>query len=199
MDKKELRKLVISELSQLTDVQYFELSKRIVEKLLLEAAIRNAQTIAVTLSNKPEVDTNLLIEKLWDSHKTVVVPKCSPKDRSMQFYVITHFDQLETVYMNLREPITEKTILKHSDDIDLIIVPGVVYDLCGYRVGFGGGYYDRYLVNYAGTLITLAFDMQVVQEVPRELHDIPVDIIITDKRSINCSANRKEFSNEIND
>ena len=199
MDKKELRKLVMSNLTQLTDVQYFELSKIIIEKLLLETAIQNAQIIAITLSNRPEVDTYSLIEKLWERKKKVVVPKCSPIDRSMQFYEIQNFDQLETVYMNLREPIPEKTILRNSDEIDVIIVPGVVYDLNGYRVGFGGGYYDRYLVNYTGTLISLAFDLQIRKEVPRESHDVPVDIIISEKSRIACSTNRKELSNEIND
>ncbi len=83
--------------------------KSITEKLFNEDVIQNAATVAVTLSNRPEVDTYLLIEKLWKSKKRVVVPKCNPKDRSMQFYEIQHFDQLETVYMNLREPIPEKT------------------------------------------------------------------------------------------
>ncbi len=192
MDKIKLRRHVKAALDKLTDQQYNEFSKIISEKLLKEDDIKQAKTIAITLSNKPEVDTYSLIENLWLCNKRVVVPKCDPKDRSMQFYELKHFDQLETVYMNLREPIPEKTYPVFLNEIDVVIVPGVVYDLKGYRIGFGGGYYDRFLVNYPGNLISLAFDNQIIDEVPRESHDIPVNIILTEKRKIDCTKNRKE-------
>lgn len=192
MDKKKLRNQVKLALSKLTDLQYNRYSKDITDHLLTEDAIKNSDTIAVTLSNKPEVNTYKLIEELWDGNKRVVVPKCNPKDRSMQFYEIHNFNQLETVYMNLREPIVEKTLQVNSEEIDVMLVPGVVYDLDGYRIGFGGGYYDRYLVNYSGMLISLAFDIQLIEKVPRESHDLPVDLIITETRRIECGMNRKE-------
>lgn len=195
MDKREMRDRVKAALSDLTDEQYNHYSNTIIDKLLLEETIQNANTIAVTLSNRPEVNTYPLIEKLWESKKRVVVPKCNPKDRSMQFYELQHFNQLETVYMNLREPNPKKTIPVSSKIIDIIVVPGVVYDISGYRIGFGGGYYDRYLVNYNGNLISLAFDLQIVHNVPREPHDIPIDLIITEKQRIDSLKNRKEFSN----
>ncbi|SOC36228.1 5-formyltetrahydrofolate cyclo-ligase [Ureibacillus acetophenoni] len=195
MDKKEMRSKVKAALADLTDEQYVQYSNSIIEKLLMEDTVQNANTVAITLSNRPEVDTYQLIEKLWESKKRVVVPKCNPKDRSMQFYELQHFNQLETVYMNLKEPDPEKTIPIKSENIDIIVVPGVVYDMTGYRIGFGGGYYDRYLVNYNGTLITLAFDLQVIKNVPSESHDIPVDLIITEKRRIDTLRNRKGSSN----
>ena len=192
MDKKELRNQVKGALSQLSDEQYKGMSKQITDQLLKEETIKNAYTIAVTLSNKPEVDTYLLIEELWKGNKKVVVPKCNPKDRTMQFYKINSFNQLEKVYMNLKEPIVEITQLVNSDEIDVILVPGVVYDFDGYRIGFGGGYYDRYLVNYSGTLISLAFNIQLIEKVPRESHDIPVNLIITENKRIECGKKRKE-------
>ncbi|CAM5204316.1 5-formyltetrahydrofolate cyclo-ligase OS=Ureibacillus acetophenoni OX=614649 GN=SAMN05877842_102166 PE=3 SV=1 [Ureibacillus acetophenoni] len=192
MDKKELRNQVKGALSQLSDEQYKGMSKQITDQLLKEEAIKNANTIAVTLSNKPEVDTYLLIEELWKGNKKVVVPKCNPKDRSMQFYKINSFNQLEKVYMNLKEPIVEITQPVNSDEIDVILVPGVVYDFDGYRIGFGGGYYDRYLVNYSGTLISLGFSIQLIEKVPRESHDIPVNLILTENKRIECGKKRKE-------
>ncbi|HWL22906.1 MAG TPA: 5-formyltetrahydrofolate cyclo-ligase [Ureibacillus sp.] len=194
MDKKEIRNDIKSALASLPSDQYTGFSKVILDKLFKESTIINGKTIAITISNWPELETSFIIDRLWRLGKRVVVPKCNPKDRSMQFYELTSFNQLETVYMNLREPDPEKTLPISSENIDCLIVPGVVYDLTGYRIGFGGGYYDRYLVNYTGARISLAFDLQVIQKVPRESHDIPVDLILTEKRRIDCLVYRKESS-----
>lgn len=112
----------------------------------------------------------------------------------MFFYAIENFGQLENVYMNLREPIVEETQLVVAEQIDIMIVPGVVFDKKGFRIGFGGGYYDRYLERYNGVTISLAFDTQIVNSVPIEPHDLPVDIIITVNERMNCMQNRKEFT-----
>ncbi|KGR91513.1 hypothetical protein CD30_05510 [Ureibacillus massiliensis 4400831 = CIP 108448 = CCUG 49529] len=191
MEKKALRNKIRQLLSEMNDSDYYRYSEIIADKLRNEEAIINAKTVALTISNKPEVDTYLIIEKMWDLNKKVVVPKCNPKNHSMRFFEIQHFDQLEKVYMDLLEPIPHKTISVEANDIDVIIVPGIVYDLKGYRIGYGGGYYDRYIVNYKGKLISIAFDNQIVEEVPKESHDRPVDMIITQSRIINCSNYRK--------
>ena len=78
------------------------------------------------------------------------------------------------------------TELVEKKNIDLIVVPGVVFDRQGYRIGFGGGYYDRYLSDFEGKRIALAFDEQVIEAVPRESHDLPVHILITETERIVC-------------
>ncbi|BDH62166.1 5-formyltetrahydrofolate cyclo-ligase [Lysinibacillus sp. PLM2] len=191
MEKKALRNKIRQLLSEMNDLDYYRYSEIIADKLRNEGAIINAKTVALTISNKPEVDTYLIIEKMWGLNKRVVVPKCNPENRSMQFYEINHFSQLEKVYMDLLEPIPNETLSVEADDIDVIIVPGIVYDLKGYRIGYGGGYYDRYIVNYKGKLISIAFDTQIVDKVPKESHDRPVDMIITQTKIINCSNYRK--------
>ena len=107
----------------------------------------------------------------------------------MDFRLITSFDDLETVYMDLKEPIVSRTVSIDKGQIDLQIVPGVVYSDEGFRIGFGGGYYDRYLTDYEGDRVSLAFEIQTSQEVPIEEHDIPVNKIITEKRSNTMSGN----------
>ena len=97
-----------------------------------------------------EVNTYPIIEKAWEEGKKVVVPKCNKEARTMSFRKISNFDQLETVYMNLREPIPALTEEVNADEIDLQIVPGVAYTERGERIGYGGGYYDRYLMHYKG-------------------------------------------------
>ncbi|MCP1145229.1 5-formyltetrahydrofolate cyclo-ligase [Lysinibacillus endophyticus] len=170
---------------------YMRSSLVIREKLLKEPSIIEGNTIAITISNNREVDTIGIIESLWKADKNVVVPKCNSKNRTMQFYKIENFNQLEIVYMDLREPIPDLTELVSAEQINCMIVPGIVFDKSGYRIGYGGGYYDRYLERFEGQLISLAFHFQVVESVPKDSHDIPVNVIITDQDRIDCNIYRK--------
>ena len=186
MEKRDYRIKVQEKLSNMTDQEYRERSLEIAQQLLQEPSIQKANIIAITLSNQPEVDTTFIIEELWKLNKYVAVPKCNPKDRSMQFYKINSFDETERAYQNILEPIRERTELIEKERIDVMVVPGVVFDHHGYRIGFGGGYYDRYLVGFNGKRISLAFEEQLLNEIPRESHDLPVHILLTDKNRIIC-------------
>lgn len=148
MDKTTLRNKVREALSNMSAATYREQSFAIARKVLQEPYIIEANTIGITISNKPEVDTIHLIEALWKLGKTVAVPKCNAKTREMSFYAIESFAQLETVYMHLREPIPEISEFVDANEMDIILVPGVVFDTQGYRIGYGGGYYDRYVLHY---------------------------------------------------
>lgn len=191
MDKTTLRNKVKEALSTMSDNTYHSKSLAIVKKVLQEPYIIEANTIGLTISNKPEVDTFLLIEELWQLGKKVAVPKCHPKTREMSFYAIDSFAQLETVYMHLREPIPERCEFVDANEMDVILVPGVVFDRYGYRIGYGGGYYDRYVLNYKkGKLLSMLFDEQIIDRVPTEEHDCPVDIIVTPSKRIDCLGQR---------
>lgn len=190
MEKSQLRKKTLSILNRMDQLTYNERSSKIVDALVKEAKFSQDDIVGITLSSFPEVDTWLLIEKLWSSGIRVAAPKCDSRDRSMQFYEITSFDQLEIVYMKLHEPNPNQTNKIKSENITYLIVPGVVFDSQGYRIGFGGGYYDRFLSVYNGPTISLAFDEQIIQAVPNEDFDIPVQFIFTDKRKIKCNGAR---------
>lgn len=191
MDKITLRNEVKEALAKISEVAYRDLSTTVVEKVLQESYIIEASTIGITISNKPEIDTIQLIEELWKLDKKVAVPKCNPKTREMSFYAIESFAQLETVYMHLREPIPEKCEFVDANEMDVILVPGVVFDKFGYRIGYGGGYYDRYILNYKkGMLISLLFEEQLYEHIPTEAHDCPVDIIVTPTKRIDCVTQR---------
>ncbi len=191
MDKTTLRNKVKEALSTMSDNTYHSQSLAIVKKVLQEPYIIEANTIGLTISNKPEVDTFLLIEELWQLGKKVAVPKCQPKTREMSFYAIDSFAQLEIVYMHLREPIPERCEFVDANEMDVILVPGVVFDRYGYRIGYGGGYYDRYVLNYKkGKLLSMLFDEQIIDRVPTEEHDCPVDIIVTPSKRIDCLGQR---------
>lgn len=191
MDKQQLRKQIKQIIADMSLQKYKQLSYTICQKALKERVVLQSNLIAVTISNKPEVDLTTFIEALWKMGKRVAVPKCNPLNKEMSFHEIQHFSQLEIVYMNLREPIIEQTKRVEAQEIDVMIVPGVVFDIYGYRVGYGGGFYDRYLMSFTGELLALAFDEQLQTTVPKESHDIPVNLIITQSHSINCLENRK--------
>ncbi|WP_430509809.1 5-formyltetrahydrofolate cyclo-ligase [Gottfriedia solisilvae] len=184
MDKKEIRSAIIKKLNEITAYDRNTKSKQIIDQLIATPEWNNANTIATTMPMEHEIDTTLFIQACWRLHKDVVVPKCIHKTKEMQFFKITSFEQLEKGYFGIQEPnefICEKI---NKDEINLIVVPGVAYTSKGDRLGYGGGYYDRYLSDYAGNLVALAYDLQIVEELPIEAHDQRMPLIITETNII---------------
>lgn len=186
MNKKQIRTEMIHTLKNMGQKKYNHSSQIIKEHFVASQAYIDARIIAVTISRFPEVDTRPIIEAAWEQGKTVVVPRCIPKTRAMDFRIINSFKDLETVYIDLLEPIISATTSIKKEQIDIQIVPGVVFSEKGYRIGFGGGYYDRYLEGFKGEMISLAFEAQTGKIVPVENHDIPVYKIITENGTFHC-------------
>jgi 5-formyltetrahydrofolate cyclo-ligase len=180
MDKDELRQEMKETLRAMNDDE----RKHITEKLhsyLLNATIwKEAETLGITVSGGIEWDTEPLIQEAWKQGKTVTVPKCIPETRVLEFYVLEDFSQLEVQYYNLKEPNPEKTKKISKESIDLLVVPGLVYDKSGYRIGFGAGYYDRFLVNFEKPTVSLLAEKQLIHKVPNEPFDIAVRHLITE-------------------
>lgn len=180
-DKKNLRKSLQEQLSTITKADYEHYSYMIARRLYEETLWKEANTIGITVSKIPEVDTFQIIRRAWDEGKKVVIPKCNPKHKTLEFRTLTAFNQLESVYYGLLEPKPDMTEEVQPDEIDLLIVPGLAYTNRKFRLGFGGGYYDRFLQSYNGHTLSLAFHMQLVEKIPMEEHDLPVGKIITDQ------------------
>lgn len=125
-----------------------------------------------------EWDTVPIIEKAWEEGKRVAVPKCLP-NRKMSFYQLDHFNQLVKGMHDIPEPNPDQTIIIEKNNIDLLIVPGIVFSPNGYRIGFGGGYYDRFLADFRNETVSLASHHQMVDQLPIDSFDIPVQHIIT--------------------
>jgi 5-formyltetrahydrofolate cyclo-ligase len=187
VNKKELREQLKQKLDSMNPETYYHHSSLIARHLYNQDQWKEHETIALTISRFPEVDTRPIIQKAWETGKRVVVPKCLPADRRMIFREITSFDQLEKVYFGLFEPTEKLTKEVSKEEIELIIVPGLGYTTNGSRLGFGGGYYDRYLKNYKGETLSLAFTEQLVQDLPIEDHDYRVGAIISEKGLISCT------------
>jgi 5-formyltetrahydrofolate cyclo-ligase len=180
MTKSEWRKKMKCMLVSMEDHDKLTKSERVSQHLFQTDLWKNCTSIGITVSRKNELHTNLIIEQGWKEGKSVSVPKCWSADKSMEFRELLSYDELENVYMDLYEPKTERTKLIPSENIDLLIVPGLVFDKKGYRIGYGGGYYDRYLQNFKGRTVSLAFSFQITERLPHESFDIPVQQMITE-------------------
>jgi 5-formyltetrahydrofolate cyclo-ligase len=146
------------------------------------AEFQAARVVMLYLSMPTEVDTSPLALKAWQAGKTVVVPKVSWDQRRMLPVEISSLtDQMTTSGPGVREPISGKPV--PVDFIDFVVVPGLGFSDKGYRIGRGMGFYDRFLAQheFIGTACGLAFDDQLVPELPVLDHDIPLSMLVTDR------------------
>lgn len=176
--KKNIRKEVLSSLKQLSQEKA---KKEKIEDIILlnlfnSVLWRDSQTIGVTLSMLMEFNTEKLIEKALSQGKVVCIPKTFEKGQ-MSFYQYELGDELKTTSFGVLEPLSEKLISK--EQIDLLVVPGVAFNSLGYRIGFGGGFYDRYLDGFKGNTCSLVFDEQLTNKFEPESHDLPVSKLFT--------------------
>ncbi|KAB8128435.1 5-formyltetrahydrofolate cyclo-ligase [Gracilibacillus oryzae] len=173
-----------------------EIEQKIKQNLLNTEQWLYAETIALTLSRETEWNTTTIIQAAWEQGKTIVLPKCDPLTFQMSFHHCNSFAQLENVYLDLYEPDPVKCSKLKKEKIDLMIVPGLAFDLEGNRIGYGGGYYDRYLENYDGIKFAIAADFQIIEKIKKESHDIGLDYIITESSVIDCSIHKKKTFRE---
>lgn len=190
MSKESIRKTILAGLSDLDQSERKEIEQSFHEQLFNSDVWKKSDSIGVTISQGSEWDTVSIIEQAWKENKKVSVPKSIHKTRELHFYEIDHFNQVEKGYYDLQEPIPEKTTFTEPNDMELLIVPGLAFNKQGYRVGFGGGYYDRFLANFSNERVSLVYTKQFMDDIPVEEFDLPVDHIITEQGIIHTVENR---------
>ncbi|MBW2978191.1 5-formyltetrahydrofolate cyclo-ligase [Candidatus Woesearchaeota archaeon] len=183
MKKQEIRERVKEVRSNLPHETALEKSKGVIENLSKLKEFIKAKTIMPYVSLGVEVNTRELIkDELTKKEKKIIVPYI--EEDIIKVSQLKDFNDLAAANYGILEPVKK---YKHKGDIDLVLVPGVAFDKNGSRVGFGKGYYDKFLKTLKKSLkIALAFEEQIVDFVPCEKHDKPVDMIITEKRIIRC-------------
>ncbi|MCY7089207.1 5-formyltetrahydrofolate cyclo-ligase [Streptococcus oralis] len=172
--KAELRKQVLHEMKALSQEKKQAMNRALTERFLRHPFYQEAKVIATYLSFPHEFQTQELIEQALKDGKKVLIPKTYPKGR-MEF-VVYDPQQLVKTSFGLLEPQGNLEMVEPSQ-IDLIHVPGLAFTTEGYRIGYGGGYYDRYLENFAGHSLSTIYPCQV-QEFDFENHDIPVQEVL---------------------
>lgn len=183
--KKDFRKKVI-EYRNNKDTDFISTnSQKITEKLLSMNCIKDANTIMLYLDFNNEVSTYSLIKKLLNLGKIVSSPITLKEERKLIPSQITDLKNgIQYGAYNIREPKPECSPAINIKDLDVVIVPAVAYDKNCYRLGYGGGFYDRFLENLRKDAVTIgiAFDLQIFDEVPKEAHDAQLDYIVTESR-----------------
>lgn len=180
MEKRLLRKKVIEQLKEKKSAEKKEQECQISEQLVASKWWKEAQTIGFTYPLDFEFNTLPLIMHAWSEQKHVVLPKVCP-NHQMFFYLYEKATPLVESSFGVLEPSSNKQIAKQQ--IDLLVVPGVVFDsVTKKRIGFGGGFYDRYLADFTGKSCSLVFDEQLIEGWESETHDQAIDRLFTLER-----------------
>lgn len=158
--------------------------KKICNKLLNLWAVRETDTFLCYVSTDIEVDTRELINALLSSGKRVAVPRCEGGPSEMNFYYINSLDELLPGSFGVLEPESDEENMLTQTENTICIVPAFMFDKSGYRLGYGKGYYDRYLSKYKGSTIGICYSQNVKDELFHGKFDRTVDMIVTEKQII---------------
>lgn len=147
---------------------------------------KTAKAILFYASFRTEVNTINIIEESLMMGKTVLVPKVDKERHRLRLYEIKNLKELSPGYMGIPEPSLPDRRLREIHNVDLIIIPGAGFDYSGNRLGYGAGYYDILLsdIKKKVPFVALAYKEQLIDSIPSEMHDIKVDIIVTDEQVI---------------
>lgn len=162
-----------------------EKSKSIIEKLIQVPAYQNAKSVLFYVSLSEEVDTHFAISQALAQGKKVFVPRMNGDE--MTLHRIHDFKELQFGAFGVLEASLEAEEAQPSE-LDLIIVPGLGFDTRGHRIGYGKGHYDRLLKQTHGYTVGLAFDEQVIEKVPEEEHDVPLNCLITEAQILHFKS-----------
>lgn len=178
--KKELRRELLLRRNSLSPKEIEEKSLKIKEGLFGLKEFKEARFVLFYVSKGSEVKTPEMIQKTLAINKRVAVPITLRKKGELLLSEIKGLDELEIGAFGILEPKEQYRRIINPGTIDLGVIPGVAFSLGGHRLGYGGGYFDRLLSLMGATSIGLAYQIQILDELPTDEKDIPVDKIITE-------------------
>lgn len=193
--KKNIRQEILSLRKLLTPEEVAKKSEQIFKRLTSLTLYADANNVMLYIDFRNEAKTDLIMAHLLENNKGAVIPISISGTRDMILSQV--FDpkkELERSSYGILEPKPEYIRKVNPEQLDLVIVPGVAFDKEGYRIGYGGGYYDTFFNKLEKSIasMAIAFDLQIVESVPTEEYDLPVDYIITESRLIDCRKFRME-------
>ena len=175
MDKKELRRTIREKKRAMTEDEIESRSAKLAQLLYASEAYRNAKTIYGYLPYNQEVRTVPMLEQALADGKRVAVPKVYGEE--MKFLYLTDLSQVSAGYAGIPEPISDGPVA--DDETALVLMPGLVFDPQGHRIGYGGGFYDKFLSREPRhPTVALCYDFQMVDQLETERFDIPVDLVL---------------------
>lgn len=186
--KKQIRASILEMRNSLTSQEINAAEKQILNNLLTLKQFTQSHNIFCYLSFRSEVPTQELIKLCLQHEKNIYIPVCVNETKEM---ILSKYDkevELKASKYGVFEPSTETIKIADRNLLDLAIMPGAVFDQNGYRVGYGAGYYDKFFSHTSKEIykVALAYSFQVIDEVPKDAYDVPVDCIITEQGIILC-------------
>ena len=189
--KSELRKKLKSQRAVIASDGYRIFAGKEISSVIvsLEEFVK-ANTVLTFYPVGSEIDTFPLFKMAKKLGKRVAFP-CSLEGGILIFREINDLSEMKGIAHNIPEPTQESKVVLDFER-SVCITPALAFDIDGYRIGYGGGYYDRFLASYTGTAIGIAYDDMICDALPHEEFDLPVDIIITERRILRpCQKNQK--------
>ena len=175
MDKQALRKEIRDKKRAMTEQQILVASQRLGELFLASEAYQNAKTIYGYLPYNQEVRTVPMLQQALDDGKRVAVPKCYGDE--MRFIYLEDLSQVDKGYCGIPEPVADGPVA--DDKTALVLMPGLAFDPQGHRMGYGGGFYDKFLEKEPDhPTLALCYAFQMMEHLETEAHDIPVDTVL---------------------
>jgi 5-formyltetrahydrofolate cyclo-ligase len=185
--KDELRNRIRKKRNALPQSEVIEKSKRIKKTIFDMTEFKKSQAVLFYVSYNNEVSTHDMIKESLTARKKVAVPVTDTDHHCLHISQLKNWDELAYGAYTILEPKKECIREIPLAEIEVIFIPGIVFDMSGHRIGHGEGYYDDLLKHMSHALLVgLAFDFQIIDTIPAETHDIPVHKIVTEKRIIHC-------------
>jgi len=181
-NKAQLRREIAGKRRSLDPRWMADASSRIVSQLLKLDAFMTAESIALYKAISGEVDLEDLFSACWEHGKRTSIPVFKQAHNIYELAEISADTEFIRGNYGIQEPVNPSELPINA--IDLVVVPGVAFDMKGNRLGRGGGYYDRLLAGYGGVKAAVAFDFQLLETVPYESRDVPVNYIVTELKVI---------------
>jgi len=189
-DKKTLRAQLMRLRAGIPDEQRTEIDAGIAARVLALPAYRAADAVFTYLDMGAEIRTRDIIADAWAAGKTVALPRCIPGTRLMAWHRVTSLDGLVKSRFGVEEPADDPATLVQPADFatPIALVPGLTFDERGFRIGYGGGFYDVFLADFPGATVGLCREQQMSSRVAfLDAHDLPVQAVITERRIIQAS------------
>ena len=176
MDKKELRQVIRQKKRAMTEEMIVSASRELAIQLYATSVYQNAKTVYGYMSYNQEVRTIPILEQALQDGKRVAVPKVYGD--TMRFIYLNDLSQVSPGCMGIPEPVADGPVAE--DQTALVLMPGLAFDAEGNRMGYGGGFYDKFLAQeLEHPTVALCYSFQLVDHIPAEEYDIPVDLVLS--------------------
>ncbi|PTL40503.1 5-formyltetrahydrofolate cyclo-ligase [Alkalicoccus saliphilus] len=183
MDKRSIRITIKEKLQTLSKEERLSQESMLYSQLFEMPEWKKAEVAACTISVGNELNTYPIFIRAWKEGKKIAAPVVKGSKKELDFYIVNKMEDCREAGFGLIEPDPSKCEYVSPEHIDLVITPGLAFDKEGFRIGYGGGFFDRFLQGLPVSTVSLVFQEQLMENIPRESFDVPVNRLLIGKRA----------------